>query len=64
MKSSGIPSLSKKIIEDTIYFFPTIEEQKLIGSFFKKLDDEINLEQKRLEKLKQLKQAYLEEMFV
>mgnify|MGYP000914284580 CR=1 FL=1 len=63
-ESSGIPSLSKKIIEDTIYFFPTIEEQKLIGSFFKKLDDEINLEQKRLEKLKQLKQAYLEEMFV
>lgn len=63
-ESSGIPSLSKKIIEDTIYLFPTIEEQKLIGSFFKKLDDEINLEQKKLEKLKQLKQAYLVEMFV
>ena len=44
--------------------FPSDEEQKLIGSFFKKLDDEINLEQKKLEKLKQLKQAYLEEMFV
>lgn len=43
---------------------PCEKEQKLIGSFFKKLDDEINLEQKKLEKLKQLKQAYLEEMFV
>lgn len=62
-ESSGIPSLSKKIIEDTIYFFPTIEEQKLIGSFFKNLDEQIDKQGKKVEKLKNLKNAYLSEMF-
>ena len=62
-ESSGIPSLSKKIIEDTIYLFPTIEEQKLIGSFFKKLDEQISNQGEKVEKLKNLKKAYLSEMF-
>lgn len=51
-------------IRELVILLPSLSEQKLIGSFFKKLDDKINLEQKKLEKLKQLKQAYLEEMFV
>ena len=43
---------------------PTIEEQQKIGSFFKNLDDQIATEEKKLEKLKKMKEAYLEEMFV
>ncbi|PIC98218.1 restriction endonuclease subunit S [Sporosarcina sp. P29] len=40
------------------------EEQQAIGEFFKKLDDTITNQQQKLEKLKAMKQAYLEEMFV
>ena len=43
---------------------PTIEEQQKIGSFFKNIDDQIATEEKKLEKLKKMKEAYLEEMFV
>jgi type I restriction enzyme, S subunit len=43
---------------------PNITEQTKIGNFFKLLDDKIALEQKKLNKLKNIKQAYLNEMFV
>ncbi|MCO6539062.1 MAG: restriction endonuclease subunit S [Gilliamella sp.] len=39
-------------------------EQQQIGNFFKLLDNKIALEQKKLDKLKNIKQAYLNEMFV
>lgn len=42
----------------------SIEEQQKIGQFFKNLDDQITTEEKKLEKLKKMKEAYLEEMFV
>jgi type I restriction enzyme, S subunit len=44
-------------------FFPTLEEQKKIGGFFERLDDLIALNQRKLEKTKALKSAYLSEMF-
>ncbi|EAD8612570.1 restriction endonuclease subunit S [Listeria monocytogenes] len=43
--------------------FPSLEEQKNIGTFFKKLDKTIALHQRKLEKIKALKAAYLSEMF-
>ncbi|KDN12463.1 Type I restriction-modification system, specificity subunit S [Snodgrassella communis] len=43
---------------------PNQQEQTKIGNFFKLLDDKIALEQKKLDKLKNIKQAYLNEMFV
>lgn len=43
--------------------FPKVEEQKEIGSFFKQLDLIITLQQRKLEKLQELKKAYLYEMF-
>lgn len=43
---------------------PTFEEQKLIGAFFKNLDSQITLHSQRLEKLKQIKSACLDNMFV
>ena len=43
---------------------PSYEEQKLIGNFFRALDQRIDLERQRLEKLKLLKAACLEKMFV
>lgn len=40
-----------------------IEEQKLIGNFFRNLDDTITLHQQQLENLKKTKKAYLQKMF-
>ena len=42
----------------------TIREQQMIGVFFKHLDNLITLHQRELEKLKNLKKACLEKMFV
>lgn len=41
-----------------------IEEQKRIASFFRTLDSQISLQTQRLEKLKQIKSACLNKMFV
>ena len=43
---------------------PKIEEQKQIGSYFRNLDNLITLHQRKLEKLQNIKKAFLEKMFV
>ena len=40
------------------------EEQQKIGQYFQKLDNLITLHQRKLEKLQNIKKAYLNEMFV
>lgn len=47
-----------------VWFTENMEEQQKIGVFFKQLDDTITLHQRKLNKLKKLKSAYLNEMFV
>ncbi|MDB1566194.1 restriction endonuclease subunit S [Lacticaseibacillus paracasei] len=42
---------------------PKNKEQQKIGSFFKHLDDTIALHQRKLAKLKELKQGYLQKLF-
>ncbi|HEM5299539.1 TPA: restriction endonuclease subunit S [Streptococcus suis] len=44
--------------------FPSLPEQKAIGTFFSTLDRQITLHQRKLEKLKNLKKALLNELFV
>ncbi|MFL2076083.1 restriction endonuclease subunit S [Marinilactibacillus psychrotolerans] len=43
---------------------PSIEEQYKIGNFFKQFDIIISFQQQKLNKLKELKKAYLNKMFV
>lgn len=43
---------------------PNAEEQNIIGSFFQNLDKSVTLQQQKLDKLKDLKKAYLNELFV
>jgi len=43
---------------------PSIEEQGLIGTYFKHLDNVITLHQRELKKLQNMKKALLEKMFV
>ena len=61
----GQGNLSGSIVKDLIITLPQDkEEQNKIGTFFKQLDNTINLHQIKLEKLKQLKKAFLQSMFI
>ena len=60
---STFESLSSGDIINALIKIPKIEEQSKIGEFFYKLDNLITLHQRKLEKLKNLKSAYLSEMF-
>ncbi|WP_195837443.1 restriction endonuclease subunit S [Lactobacillus equicursoris] len=46
------------------YRIPQYDEQKKIGQLFQKLDYTINLHDQKIEDLKQLKQALLQQMFI
>ncbi|AIM25919.1 type I restriction-modification system, specificity subunit S [Melissococcus plutonius] len=56
--------VSGKQISHMSIIIPEIEEQQKIGNFLKQLDDIITLQQHKLELLKQMKQGYLQKMFV
>ena len=62
--SSTIPDLSHKSFYKIDAKFPILKEQYKIGEFFKQLDSLIVLHQRKLEKLKNIKKACLEKMFV
>ncbi|WP_440311396.1 restriction endonuclease subunit S (plasmid) [Lactiplantibacillus plantarum subsp. plantarum] len=51
------------LIRDMKLRVPEFDEQQKIGAFFKKIDDTIALHQRKLAKLKELKQGYLQKMF-
>lgn len=53
----------KKVMEITIPI-PTLEEQKHVGLFLKKIEDTISFAQTKLEELQKLKKAFLQKMFI
>lgn len=57
-------NISKNKMMDIEIPIPSIAEQKQIGEYFHNLDHLITLHQRKLEKLKNLKKACLEKMFV
>lgn len=59
-----IKHLNQNILVDFPIYFPEYKEQKTIGNFLEKLDKSISLQQQKLDKLKDLKKAYLNELFV
>ena len=63
-ESTGVPSLSKTVINSVGASVPSYEEQQKIGSFFKQLDNTITLHQRKLELLKDLKKGLSQQMFV
>ncbi|KZD97945.1 Type I restriction-modification system specificity subunit S [Lactiplantibacillus plantarum] len=63
LEGSTIKRLYNKNILETKITLPSPEEQAQLGSFFKQLDDTIALHQRKLAKLKELKQGYLQKMF-
>ena len=62
---SGLPNIQKNALENFNILFPVNKaEQLAIASFFTNLDRQITLQSQRLEKLKQIKAACLDKMFV
>jgi type I restriction enzyme S subunit len=60
-----LKTLKPEAFLDMTVCIPTdIEEQKAIGEYFRNLDQQIILQAKRLDKLKQIKSACLDNMFV
>ena len=60
---STFAEISSRALGQLEFMFPSINEQKAIGTFFSTLDQHITLHQRKLDKLKSVKQAYLSEMF-
>ena len=50
--------------KEMVFLVPKVEEQQQIASYFTSLDKQIALQTQRLEKLKQIKAACLDKMFV
>ena len=63
-ESTGVPSLSKVAINSVDISVPKSEEQVQIGTVFFRIDNLITLHQRQVEKLKNIKSALLEKMFV
>ena len=61
---TALKQLPIKQLQDVPVPKPELAEQNKISEFFRQLDDTIALHQHKLEKLKNIKQAYLNEMFV
>lgn len=62
-QGKSIVHLQNSDIKETTLIYPRRKEQSRIGSFFKKLDKLITLEQQKHDKLQSLKKAMLEKMF-
>ena len=64
VRGSGIPYIVLNMLTDLVIPFPSQKEQATIGAYFAGLDNLITLHQRKLDKLKSLKQACLEKMFI
>jgi len=62
-ESTGLPSLSKESINETVLSVPNVVEQNHLGNFFADLDRLITLHQRKYDKLVILKKSMLEKMF-
>src|SRR5699024_1749627 len=60
---SGQPGINAQEYSTFTIFVPTIEEQQKTGEFFKVLDERIANQERKIAKVKDLKLAYLTEMF-
>ena len=57
-------NLNSELVKNHELVIPENDEQVKIGNFFKNLDDNISLHQKKLDELKEIKSAFLQKMFI
>lgn len=60
---STFVEVSGKQLEKMMLLIPELKEQQKIGSFFEKIDKMIQLQQSKVNKVKNIKAAYLSEVF-
>ena len=63
-ESTGLPSLSKKIINSVPIMAPLFQEQQKIGKALSYCDSLITLHRRKLEHLQEMKKGLLQQMFV
>jgi type I restriction enzyme S subunit len=61
---STFDSINSDDIKNAAIMIPTMKEQKKIGEFFANFDNLIASQQQKLDKLENMKKAYLNEMFI
>jgi len=61
---TSYPAINSKDLAKIDIHYQQQAEQTKIGNYFQKLDKQIDLQQKELEKLKNIKKASLDKMFV
>ena len=61
---SGLPNIQKSALQDVNVAYPKKSEQRAIAEILNKIDNLITLHQRKVEKLKNIKSALLEKMFV
>jgi len=64
MGTTSVAAIYPRNLNSVEYKLPSLEEQNKIGLYFQNLDNLITLHQRKLEKLKNIKKACLEKMFV
>ena len=67
VKSTKLGTMMNELVQEDLFKLslvtPSDKEQQQIGTLFKQLDDTITLHQRKLDKLKRLKQGYLQQLF-
>lgn len=64
LTGTTIKNLGLESIKNTVISLPPKEEQHRLGQYFTNLDNLITLHQRKLEKLQNIKKAFLNEMFI
>ena len=60
---TSFPAISPRDLAEIVIKLPSQKEQKKIGNFLSVIDNLINLKEKKIKKQKEIKSAYLSEMF-
>ncbi|MEB7675027.1 restriction endonuclease subunit S [Staphylococcus equorum] len=61
--TTSVAAIYPRDLNHLNYFLPLIAEQEKIGEFFSKLDQQIELEEQKLEKLEEQKKGYMQQIF-
>lgn len=62
-EAGGVPSLSKKIINNILLSYPTLEEQTKIADFLGSVDKQLDILNKKKEKLNLYKKGVMQQLF-
>ena len=62
-QGKSVVHINNSDLQEVVLQLPTLAEQEAIGNFFRTLDENITLHKLKLDKLRELKRGYLQQMF-